>query len=64
MPAPSPFEDRERTDSAAIQRASLAQSQAAARQAGYVVRLDTILCQWRHLWRKTSRATRRLVEPL
>jgi hypothetical protein len=50
--------------SAAIQRASLAQSQAAPRQAGYMARLNTILCQWRQLWRKTSRATRRLVEPL
>jgi hypothetical protein len=26
--------------------------------------LNTILCQWHQLWRKTSRATRRLVEPL
>jgi hypothetical protein len=41
----SPFEDRENTASAAIQRASLAQSQAAPRQAGYMARLNTILCQ-------------------
>jgi hypothetical protein len=42
---PSPFEDREKTASAAIQQASLAQSQAALRQAGYMGRLNTILCQ-------------------
>jgi hypothetical protein len=45
LPAPSPFEDREKPASSAIQRASLAQSQAAPRQAGYMARLNTILCQ-------------------
>jgi hypothetical protein len=34
-----------KTASAAIQRASLAQSQAAPRQAGYMLRLNTILYQ-------------------
>jgi hypothetical protein len=29
-----------------------------------MARLNKILCQLRQLWRKTSRATRRLVEPL
>jgi hypothetical protein len=38
-----------KTASAAIQRASLAQSQAAPRQAGYTARLNTILCQLRQL---------------
>jgi hypothetical protein len=37
------------TAARAIQRASLAQPQAAPRQAGYIARLNTILYQWRQL---------------
>jgi hypothetical protein len=43
--------------------ASLVHSQAAPRQARYMARLNTILCHWRQLRRKTSRAMRRLVDP-
>jgi hypothetical protein len=34
------------------------------RQARYMARLNTSLCQWRQLWREKSLATRRVVEPL